>query len=144
MPSMEELLNQISTEIRILQNKPWWISKIDLEYSYGQLNLFEERSEHCDFSSNGKKREQIIQVEKNLRSIRYLDNIPRKIHTTLNYQTPVWLDKTIKLVTRGDKESTGKKFSQHSNNFKKPDTETESVKRNTNFFPMKQLGWDTN
>ena len=64
MPSMEQLLNQIPTEIRLLQDKPWWISKLDLEYSYGQMNLFKERSEHCDFASNGKKREQTIQVEK--------------------------------------------------------------------------------
>ena len=31
MPSMEELLNQISTDITRVQNEPLWISKIDLE-----------------------------------------------------------------------------------------------------------------
>ena len=38
MPNMEELFNQISTELTKVRNKPLWISKVDLEYVYGQLN----------------------------------------------------------------------------------------------------------
>ena len=33
MPNMEDLLNQMSTEITRVQNEPVWISTIDLEFS---------------------------------------------------------------------------------------------------------------
>ena len=49
MPSKEDLLNQISTETRKVQNKPLWISKIDLEYEYSQLKSSERTSKNCNF-----------------------------------------------------------------------------------------------
>ena len=50
MPIMEVLLNQISTEITRVQNEPLWISKTDLEYEYGQLNLSQGTSRQCKFA----------------------------------------------------------------------------------------------
>ena len=53
MPIMEELLNQLSTQIKKVQNELLWISKIDLEYTYGQLKSSEETSKHCNFAKTG-------------------------------------------------------------------------------------------
>ena len=53
MPNVEELLNQISTELKV-QNEPLWISKLDLEYAYGQLELSEKTSKQCNFAFTGR------------------------------------------------------------------------------------------
>ena len=53
MPNMEELLNKLSIEVTRVQNEPFWISKLDLEYAYGQLKLSEETIRQCDFSIAG-------------------------------------------------------------------------------------------
>ena len=37
LPSMEELLDQMSTEITRVQSEPLWVIKIDLQYAYGQI-----------------------------------------------------------------------------------------------------------
>ena len=47
MPDMEDLINGISTEITSNENAELWISKIDLDYAYSQLELDEETSKHC-------------------------------------------------------------------------------------------------
>ena len=44
MPNMEELLNQISVEITKDRTKELRMSKIDLDYAYGQMMLSEETS----------------------------------------------------------------------------------------------------
>ena len=53
MPKMEELLNQISVEITKDQTKELRISKIDLDYAYGQMMLSEETSRQCVFAITG-------------------------------------------------------------------------------------------
>ena len=50
MPNVEELLNQISTEKTKVLNEPLWISKVDLKYTYGQLELSEETNKNCNFA----------------------------------------------------------------------------------------------
>ena len=77
MPKMEQILNQISTEKTRVQNEPLWISKIHLEYVYGQLYLSEETSKHCNFAITGKNMNGHQIQKKILRSIRY-PNISRK------------------------------------------------------------------
>ena len=52
MPNMEDLLNQISTEITRVQNELLWISKIDLEYAYGQMKL-SEKQVNTNFAKTG-------------------------------------------------------------------------------------------
>ena len=44
MPNMEELLNQSSVEITNDRTKELRISKIDIDYAYGQMMLSEETS----------------------------------------------------------------------------------------------------
>ena len=49
MPNMEELVSKISAEIT-KSNGEIWMSKIDLDYAYGQARLFKEAAKHCVFS----------------------------------------------------------------------------------------------
>ena len=50
MPNMEELLNQISVEISRDRTQQLFMSKIDLDYAYGQMKLSEETSRQCVFA----------------------------------------------------------------------------------------------
>ena len=75
MPNKKELLNHLSTEITRVQNEPLWTSKIDPEYAYGLLNLFEETSKHCNFAKTGRNMNGFIDLKKAFMA--YLDNIPR-------------------------------------------------------------------
>ena len=55
MPNMEELLNQISVEITRDRTTQLFMSKIDLDYAYGQIKLSEETSRQCVFALTGGK-----------------------------------------------------------------------------------------
>ena len=48
MPNMEELFSKISADIT-KSNGESWMSKIDLDYAYGQAKLSKEASKHCVF-----------------------------------------------------------------------------------------------
>ena len=50
MPNMEELLNQISEGISRDRTVQLFISKIDLDYAYGQMKLSEKTSRQCVFA----------------------------------------------------------------------------------------------
>ena len=52
MPNMEELISQISAKITQSDGEIW-MSKIDLDYAYGQAKLSAEASRHCVFSIIG-------------------------------------------------------------------------------------------
>ena len=39
MPNMEDLINRISTEISKNEDDELWITKVDLDYAYGQMEL---------------------------------------------------------------------------------------------------------
>ena len=54
-PNMEELLNQISMEISRDRTLQLFMSKIDLDYAYGQMKLSEETSRQCVFVITGEK-----------------------------------------------------------------------------------------
>ena len=53
MPNMEELLNQISVEITKDRTKELRITKLDLDYAYGQMMLSKETSRQCVFAITG-------------------------------------------------------------------------------------------
>ena len=55
MPNMEELLNQILVEITRDRTLQLFMSKIDLDYAYGQMKLSEETSRQCAFVLTGGK-----------------------------------------------------------------------------------------
>ena len=96
MPNMEELLNQISVEItrdRILQ---LFISKIDLDYAYGQMKLSEETGRIYVFALTGGKFSGYYRFEKGFYGLADIPIIfQEKIDRTLGYCTPAWLDDFI-------------------------------------------------
>ena len=55
MSNMEELVNQILIGTTKVQNELSWLSKSDLEYTNGQLELSEETSRCCNFELPGRK-----------------------------------------------------------------------------------------
>ena len=55
MPNMEGLLNQISVEITRDRTMQLFISKIDLDYTYGQMKLSEATSRQCVIAITGGK-----------------------------------------------------------------------------------------
>ena len=61
MPNMEELLNQISVEITRDRTLQLFISKIDLDYAFGQMNLSEETS-RLRIRINWRKIQRILPV----------------------------------------------------------------------------------
>ena len=107
---MEELLNQISVEITTDRTKELTISKIDLDYAYGQMMLSEETSRQCVFAITGGNFSGYYQLKKGFYG---LADIPRifkeKIDRTLEYCTPAWLDDII-VVTREDRKDHEKKL----------------------------------
>ena len=55
MPNMEELLNQVSVETTRDRTLQSFISKIDLDYSYGQTKLSDKTSQQCVSAMIGGK-----------------------------------------------------------------------------------------
>ena len=111
MPNMEELLNQISVEITRDRTKELMMSKIDLDYAYGQMKLSKETSRQCVFAITGGKFSGYYRFKKGFYGLADIPTIfQEEIDRTLEYSTPAWLDDII-IVTRGDrKEHENKLF----------------------------------
>ena len=110
MPNMEELLNQISVEISRDRTVQLFISKIDLDYAYGQMKLSEETSRQCVFVLTGGKFSGYYRFKKGFHGLADIPTIfQEKIDRTLEYCTPAWLDDII-VVARGNKQDHEKKL----------------------------------
>ena len=110
MPNMEELLNQISVEITRDQTSQLFMSKIDLDYAYGQMKLSEETSRQCVFALTGGNFSGYYRFKKGFYGLADIPTIfQEKIDRTLEYCTPAWLDDII-IVTRGSKQDHEKKL----------------------------------
>ena len=110
MPNMEELLNQISVEITKDRTKKLMMSKIDLDYAYGQMMLSEEPSRQCVFAITGANFSGYYRFKKGFYGLADIPTIfQEKIDRTLEYCTPAWLDDII-VVTRGDRKDHEKKL----------------------------------
>ena len=48
MPNMEELVSELSAKVTDGEGEIW-MSKIDLDYAYGQAKLSKEAAKHCIF-----------------------------------------------------------------------------------------------
>ena len=109
MPNMEELLNQISVEITRDRTAQLFMSKIDLDYAYGQRKLSEETSRQCVFALTGGNFSGYYRFKKGFYGLADIPTIfQEKIDRTLEYCTPTWLDDII-IVTRGSKQDHEKK-----------------------------------
>ena len=110
MPNMKELLNQISVEITRDQTSQLFMSKIDLDYAYGQMKLSEETSRQCVFALTGGNFCGYYRFKKGFYGLADIPTIfQEKIYRTLEYCTPAWLDDII-IVTRGSKQDHEKKL----------------------------------
>ena len=110
MPNMQELLNQISVEITRDRTKELMISKIDLDYAYGQMKLSPETSRQCVFAKTGGNFSGYYRFKKGFYGLADILTIfQEKIDRTLEYSTPAWLDDII-VVTRGDRKEHEKKL----------------------------------
>ena len=110
MPNMEELLNQISVEITKDRTKELMMSKIDLDYEYGQMMLSEETSRQCVFAITGGNFSGYYRFKKGFYGLADIPTIfQEKNNRTLEYCTPAWLDDII-VVTRGDRKDHEKKL----------------------------------
>ena len=106
MPNMEELLNQLSGD----RTKELNISKIDLDYAYGQMKLSKETNRQCVFAITGGNFSGYYRFKKGFYGLADIHTIfQEKIDRTLEYSTPAWLDDII-VVTRGDRTEHEKKL----------------------------------
>ena len=79
MPNMEDLLNQISVEITRDRTMQLFISKIDLDYAYGQMKLSEEINRQCVFALTGGKLSGYYRFKKKeFTDLRHTHSISRK------------------------------------------------------------------
>ena len=140
MPNMDEVINQISSELSKNESDPIWISVIDLDYAYGQMRFAAETSKHCNFAITGEKINGYYRFLKGFYGPADIPTIfQEKIDRTLGHQIPVWLDDII-IATRGTKE-------QHTQKLESVLTKLENEgyqasKKNQNFTKEKQYGWD--
>ena len=103
MPIMKELISKVSAK-NMMSDGDIWMSKIDLDYAYGQAKLSKEAAKHCVFSIIGGDATGHYRFKK---SFYVLSDIPavfqEHIDTVLEFKTPVWLDVII-CVTNGNLE----------------------------------------
>ena len=100
MPNMEELISQISAKIT-QSNSKIWMSKIDLDYAYGQAKLSAEASRHCVFSIIGGNFTGHYRFKKGFYGLSDIPTVFQEhIDKVLEFKTPVWLDDII-CVTNG-------------------------------------------
>ena len=100
MPIMEELISKISAEIT-RNNGEIWMSKIDLDYAYGQAKLTVEATKHCVFSIIGGDFTGHYRFKKGIYGLSDIPTVFQEhIDKVLEFKTPVWLDDII-CVTSG-------------------------------------------
>ena len=89
MPNMDELLNQISVQITRNRTTQLFMSKIDLDYAYGQMKLSEKTSRQCVFALTGGKFSGYYRFKKGFYGLADIPTIfQEKIDRTLGYSTP--------------------------------------------------------
>ena len=96
MPKMEELLNQVSVETTRDRTLQSLISKIDLDYAYGQTKLSDETSQQCVSAMIGGNFSGYYRFKKGFHGLADMPTTFReKIDRTLEFCTPAWYDDII-------------------------------------------------
>ena len=136
MPNMEEFLIQFSVEITLDRTVQLFKSKIDLDYSYGQMKLSEETSRQCLFALTGGKFSGYYRFEKGFYG---LADVPttfqEKTDRTIGYCTQAGLDDLI-VITRRHKQDHEKKLFDVLNKLRK--VSYRASKKKSEFF-MNQI-----
>ena len=103
MPNMEELISKISAKITNGEGEIW-MSKIDLDYAYGQARLSKEAAHYCVFSIIGGDFTGHYRFKKGFYGLSDIPTVFQEhIDSVLEFKTPVWLDDII-CVTNGSIE----------------------------------------
>ena len=109
MPNMEELVSKISAKITDGEGEIW-MSKIDLDYAYGQAKLSKEAAKHCVFSIIGGDFTGHYRFKKCFYGLSDIPTVFQEhIDRVLEFKTPVWLDDFI-CVTNGSIEEHEKEL----------------------------------
>ena len=104
MPNMEELISRISRKIADGETDIIWISKLDLDYAYGQLQLSKLTKDLCIFAITGGNFTGYYRFLKGFYGLADIPTIFQEmIDQTLENKHPAWLD-DILIVTKGTKE----------------------------------------
>ena len=91
---------QISAEI-MKNNKEIWMSKIDLDYTYGQAKLSKEAAKHCVFSIIVGDFTGHYPIKKGFYGQSDIPTVFQEhIDKVVEFKTPAWLDDII-FVTNG-------------------------------------------
>ena len=103
MPNMEERVSKNSAKITKGEDEIW-MSKIDLDYAYGQAKLSEEAAKHCVFSIIGGDFTGHYRFKKGFYGLSDIPTVFQEhIDNVLDFKTPVWLDDII-CMTNGSIE----------------------------------------
>ena len=101
MPSLSELLDQVSVKITTDKNEELWISLLDLEYAFGPIELDEETAQHCVIAIVGGQATGHYRFKRGFYGLADMPFIfQEKIDKTLRGKAPAWQDDVI-AVTRG-------------------------------------------
>ena len=137
MPNMEELVSKISAKITDGEGEVW-MSKIDLDYAYGQAKLSKEAAKHCVFSIIGGDFTGHYRFKKGFYGLSDITTVFQEhIDRVLEFKTPVWLDDII-CVTNGSIEEHEKEVREVLMKFK--NAGYRASKKKTELF-KKELTW---
>ena len=90
MPNMEELISKISAKIT-KGDREIWMSKIDLDYAYGQAKLSKETARHCVFSIIGGDFTGHYRFKKSFYGLSDIPTVFQEhIEAVLEFKTAVW------------------------------------------------------
>ena len=104
MPNMEELISRISRKTADGETDLIWISKLDLDYAYGKMQLSKDAKDLCIFAITGSNFTGHYRFLKRFYGLADIPTIfKEKIDQTMENQHPAWLD-DILIVTKGTKE----------------------------------------
>ena len=115
-----------------------FISKIGLDYAFGQMRLSEETSRQCVITLTGGKFGGYSRFKKGFYGLADILTIfQEKIDRSLEYCTPAWLDDII-VVTRGSKQDHENKLFDVPNKLEKAGY--QASKKKSEFF-MNRIKW---
>ena len=141
MPNLEELLNQISVEITRDRTKELMVSKIDLDYAYGQMKLSKETSRQGVSAKIGGTFSGYHRFKKGFYGVADITTVfQEKIDRASEYSTPAWLDDII-VVTRGDRKEHDMKLFDVLK--KLENARYRASEKNLNSYQIKRDGSDT-
>ena len=107
MPNMKELVSKTSAKITDGEGEIW-MSKIDLDYAYGQAKLSEEAAKDCVFSIIGGDFTGHYRFKKGFNGLSDISTVFQEhIDRVLEFKTPVWLNDII-CLTNGSNEEHGR------------------------------------